>query len=104
MGKKKDKSKIDKKMKKLKKAMKRASLGEKVERIGVSRQPPGIAVRLTAGSVAFGARHPNLSWSQTEGNSWAVGAQSSRLAEFGGRGMSFNICRGTLGSLAMSPR
>jgi hypothetical protein len=28
-------------------------------------------------------------------------AQSSRLAEFGGRGMSFNICRGTLGSLAM---
>ena len=26
-------------------------------------------------------------------------AQSSRLAEFGGRGMSFNICRGTLGSL-----
>jgi hypothetical protein len=24
-------------------------------------------------------------------------AQSSRLAEFGGRGMSFNICRGTLG-------
>jgi hypothetical protein len=28
-------------------------------------------------------------------------AKSSRLAEFGGRGMSFNICRGTLGSLAM---
>jgi hypothetical protein len=28
-------------------------------------------------------------------------AQSSRLAEFGGLGMSFNICRGTLGSLAM---
>ena len=28
-------------------------------------------------------------------------AQSSRLAEFGGRGMSFNICRGTLGSLVM---
>jgi hypothetical protein len=28
-------------------------------------------------------------------------AQSSRLAEFGSRGMSFNICRGTLGSLAM---
>jgi hypothetical protein len=28
-------------------------------------------------------------------------AQSSRPAEFGGRGMSFNICRGTLGSLAM---
>ena len=28
-------------------------------------------------------------------------AQSSRLAEFGGQGMSFNICRGTLGSLAM---
>jgi hypothetical protein len=27
--------------------------------------------------------------------------QSTRLAEFGGRGMSFNICRGTLGSLAM---
>ena len=27
--------------------------------------------------------------------------QSSRLAELGGRGMSFNICRGTLGSLAM---
>ena len=26
--------------------------------------------------------------------------QSSRLAVFGGRGMSFNICRGTLGSLA----
>jgi hypothetical protein len=24
--------------------------------------------------------------------------QSSRLAEFGGLGMSFNICRGTLGS------
>jgi len=28
-------------------------------------------------------------------------AQSSRQAEFGGRGMSFNICRGTLGSLEM---
>jgi hypothetical protein len=27
--------------------------------------------------------------------------QSSRLTEFGGRGMSFNICRGTPGSLAM---
>jgi len=27
--------------------------------------------------------------------------QSSRLAEFGGCGMSFNIRRGTLGSLAM---
>jgi hypothetical protein len=27
--------------------------------------------------------------------------QSSWLAVFGGRGMSFNICRGTLGSLAM---
>jgi hypothetical protein len=27
--------------------------------------------------------------------------QSSQLAVFGGRGMSFNICRGTLGSLAM---
>ena len=27
-------------------------------------------------------------------------AQSSRLAEFGGRVMSFNVCRGTLGSLA----
>jgi hypothetical protein len=27
--------------------------------------------------------------------------QSSRLAEFGGLGMSFNICRGTLGSLVM---
>jgi hypothetical protein len=25
--------------------------------------------------------------------------QSSRLAEFGGRGMSFNICRGTLGDV-----
>jgi hypothetical protein len=30
-----------------------------------------------------------------------IDAQSSRLAEFGGLGMSFNICRGTLGSLAM---
>jgi hypothetical protein len=30
-----------------------------------------------------------------------IEAQSSRLAEFGGLGMSFNICRGTLGSLAM---
>jgi hypothetical protein len=28
-------------------------------------------------------------------------AQSSRLAEFGGRRISFNISRGTLGSLAM---
>jgi hypothetical protein len=28
-------------------------------------------------------------------------SQSSRLAVFGGRGMSFNIARGTLGSLAM---
>ena len=27
--------------------------------------------------------------------------QSSRLAVFGGLGMSFNICRGTLGSLAI---
>jgi hypothetical protein len=33
---------------------------------------------------------------------WPV--QSSRLAEFGGRGMSFNICRGTLRSLAISQR
>jgi hypothetical protein len=31
---------------------------------------------------------------------WLVAAQSSRLAEFG-LGMSFNICRGTLGSFAM---
>jgi hypothetical protein len=30
-----------------------------------------------------------------------LAAQSSRLAEFGGLGMSFKICRGTLGSLAM---
>jgi hypothetical protein len=30
-----------------------------------------------------------------------IDAQSSRLAEVGGLGMSFNICRGTLGSLAM---
>ena len=30
-----------------------------------------------------------------------VAALWSRLAVFGGRGMSFNICRGTLGSLAM---
>ena len=30
-----------------------------------------------------------------------IEAQSSRLAEFGGLGMSFNICRGMLGSLAM---
>jgi hypothetical protein len=28
-------------------------------------------------------------------------AQSSRLAVLGGRKMSFNVCRGTLGSLAM---
>src|SRR5580700_7560909 len=27
----------------------------------------------------------------------SIRAQSSRLAEFGGRGMSFNICRGTDG-------
>jgi hypothetical protein len=32
---------------------------------------------------------------------FAASPQSSRLAEFGGRGMSFNICRGTLGTLAM---
>jgi hypothetical protein len=31
----------------------------------------------------------------------AVHAQSSRLAEFGGRGMSFKFCCGTLGILAM---
>jgi hypothetical protein len=31
-----------------------------------------------------------------------IDAQSFRLAEFSGRGMSFKICRGTLGSLAMS--
>jgi hypothetical protein len=31
----------------------------------------------------------------------AYRAQSSRLAGFGGRGMSFNICRGALGSLAI---
>ena len=35
-------------------------------------------------------------WLETE-----IEAHSSRLAEFGGRGMSFNICRGILGSLAM---
>jgi hypothetical protein len=33
--------------------------------------------------------------------SGGVLAQSSWLAEFGGLGMSFNICCGTLGSLAM---
>jgi hypothetical protein len=33
---------------------------------------------------------------------WAqAGDRSSRLAEFGGLGMSLKICRGTLGSLAM---
>jgi hypothetical protein len=31
-------------------------------------------------------------------------AQSSRLALFGGRGMSFNICRGTLGKLSRPRR
>ena len=31
----------------------------------------------------------------------AAAAQSSLLAELGGLGTSFNICRGTLGSLAM---
>jgi hypothetical protein len=30
-------------------------------------------------------------------------AQSFRLAEFGGLGMSFNVCRGTLGGLAIFP-
>jgi hypothetical protein len=38
---------------------------------------------------------------QSKGRINFLRAQSSRLAEFGGRGMSFNICRGTLGSLAM---
>jgi hypothetical protein len=36
-----------------------------------------------------------VSWSRI------IWYQSSRLAVFGGLGMSFNICRGTLGSLAM---
>jgi hypothetical protein len=31
----------------------------------------------------------------------SAGLNQSWLAVFGGRGMSFNICRGTLGSLAM---
>jgi hypothetical protein len=31
-------------------------------------------------------------------------AQSSRLAEFGGLGMSFNICRGTLGTASSHQR
>jgi hypothetical protein len=31
----------------------------------------------------------------------SAGLNQSRLAVFGGRGMSFNTCRGTLGSLAM---
>jgi hypothetical protein len=44
--------------------------------------------------------HPTELWLAISEN-WLVAAQSSRLAEFGGRGMSFNICRGTLGSLAM---
>jgi hypothetical protein len=30
-----------------------------------------------------------------------IGINRPRRAEFGGRGMSFNICSGTLGSLAM---
>jgi hypothetical protein len=34
---------------------------------------------------------------------WIPCVQSSRLAVFGGLGMSFNICRGTLVSLAMFP-
>jgi hypothetical protein len=33
-----------------------------------------------------------------------IDAQSSWLAVFGGRGMSFNICRVTIGSLAISQR
>jgi hypothetical protein len=51
--------------------------------------------------VAFDARHRNLNWRQTERNGRKTRPQSSRLIEFGGRGMSFNICRGTFGSLAM---
>jgi hypothetical protein len=45
----------------------------------------------TAGRSSFHLRGPAVPFQ----------AQSSRLAEFGGLGMSFNICRGTLGSLAM---
>jgi hypothetical protein len=42
-----------------------------------------------------------LSWSISDAEFTRVCVQSSRLAVFGGRGMSFNICRGTLGSLAI---
>jgi hypothetical protein len=38
---------------------------------------------------------------KTQIRAFPFAAQSSRLAEFGGLGMTFNICRGTLGSSAM---
>jgi hypothetical protein len=46
-------------------------------------------------------RPPKLAASFISGVDTRV--QSSRLAECGGLGMSFNICRGTPGSLAMFP-
>jgi len=51
-----------------------------------------ITVPINAVGSRAGAAQPGL---------LLPGTQSSRLAVFGGRGMSFNICRGTLGSLAM---
>ena len=52
------------------------------------------------GASALSGSIPQCNWG---GLSTNPRAQSSRLAVFGGRGMSFNICRGTLGSLAMFP-
>ena len=51
-----------------------------------------MSVGTVAGSPVFFRRQPPRRFSR---------AQSSRLAVFGGLGMSFNICRGTLGSLAI---
>ena len=50
------------------------------------------------GASALGGSTPQYNWG---GSSTNPRDRSSQLAEFGGRGMSFNICRGTLGSLAM---
>jgi len=47
----------------------------------------GVELQIDLEAASLGGRFPR--------------AQSSRLAVFGGRGMSFNIWRGTLGSLAM---
>jgi hypothetical protein len=67
------------------------------------RYPGRILARFKRTTAVTAALRGTLAAPSPALRSWPCrfGDQSSRLAEFGGLGMSFNICRGTRGSLAM---